>query len=116
MWFCKSKPVTEETGKSRKELEAELVACKKIVDDINDSLAKCTTMIDFDEMRVFSIERLVSENRPATIIGYYMNEPFIGEGGGVVLNKDVVHEWTIYCDNNGHEQLVKNYLDWKAKK
>lgn len=115
MWFCKKQVPTEEAGKSRKELEAELAQCKKIIEQVNEDLTKCTPMIDFDTMRVFSIERLAQNNRPCTIIGYYTQDPVISSDGEMIVMKDTVHEWTLYCSNDRHEELVKKYLDWKKK-
>jgi hypothetical protein len=122
-WNCKKPVMPENEGKSKADLENELAEakkqieyCTKVIEEMNSEIAACTPMIDFDTMRVFSIERVVSNNRGSTIIGYYIQEPVLSSDGEMVVLKDVVKEWTLYCNTERHEELVKKYIAWKAKK
>ena len=76
--------------------------------------------IDWDAMKVFSIERVWDNGIPKTILGYMLSEPAIhteGEGGEPrVTYKDIVREWTLYCSADKHEKLVKEFTEWKGKK
>lgn len=84
--------------------------------DIENETTKATPMIDFDTMRVFSIERNVAiDKKPCTIIGYYMNDPVLSSDGEMVVNRDEVKEWTLYCNEQRHEELVKKFIEWKKQ-
>lgn len=122
MWFCKKKTVTEETGKSRKELEKENSDLRYAVDAykkrLETEMANASFGIDWDAMNVFSIERLWENGLPKTILGYILEEPIVYTEGDDqrVTHKDVVREWTLYCSAEKHEQLVAEFNEWKAKK
>jgi len=76
--------------------------------------------IDWDAMKVFSIERVWDNGIPKTILGYMLSEPAVhteGENGEQrVTYKDIVREWTLYCSATKHEELVKEFIAWKGKK
>lgn len=122
MWWCKRKSrVSDDVenklnkiGKGIAELVEENENLKRQLDSINSAITACTPLIDFDNMRVCSIERLVYNDRPATIIGHIMYEPVI-ENGAVVAEREKLKEWTLYCNNERHEELVKEFKEWKAK-
>ena len=82
-------------------------------------MANSSFAIDWDAMKVFSVERNFSAT-PTTILGYMLSEPAIhteGEGGEPrITYKDVVREWTLHCSPEKHEQLVKEFIEWKARK
>jgi len=72
--------------------------------------------IDWDAMKVFSVERLWENGLPKTVLGYMLSEPVItteGENEQRVTYKDIVREWTFYCSAAKHEELVKEFNDWK---
>ena len=71
--------------------------------------------IDWDAMKVFSVERNWQNGIPYTILGYMLSEPAIHTEEQVTY-KDVVREWTLYCSATKHEELVKEFNEWKAKK
>lgn len=75
--------------------------------------------IDWDTMKVFSIERMWDNGLPKTILGHILSEPVVttsGEGVERVTEKDIVREWTLYCSAAKHEELVKEFIAWKGKK
>ena len=75
--------------------------------------------VDWDAMKVFSVERMWDNGLPKTILGYMLSEPVVtteGENEQRVTNKDIVREWTLYCSADKHEQLVKEFTAWKGKK
>ena len=97
-------------------LRSQLDIHKKLLDDINKDLTHCEPAIDFRTMRVFSIERNVSNNRPCTIIGHYMNEPVLSADGEMIKDRDVTKEWTLYCSNERHAELVERFKAYNASK
>jgi hypothetical protein len=76
--------------------------------------------IDWDAMKVFSVERNWQNGIPYTILGYMLSEPAVhteGEGGEPrVTYKDVVREWTLYCSATEHAKLITEFNEWKSKK
>lgn len=121
-WFNRISPISyaergrriDELEKNLQKLTGDLERLNKALDKINNEITACAPMIDFDTMRVFSIERLVYNDKPATIIGHYMYEPVI-ENGVVVSEREKTKEWTLYCNNERHEELVNQFKEWKAK-
>lgn len=71
--------------------------------------------IDWDAMKVFSIERNLNNGFPTTILGYMLSEPAIHTEEQVTY-KDVVREWTLHCSAEKHEQLVKEFVEWRDNK
>jgi hypothetical protein len=76
--------------------------------------------VDWDAMKVFSVERMWDNGLPKTILGYMLSEPVVtteGENEQRVTNKDIVREWTLYCSAAKHEELVKEFNQYlKGKK
>jgi len=98
-----------------KERDATIAHYKKMV---TDDAKRASFSVDWDVMRVFSIERNPSESMPKTILGHMVSEPiFNTDAHGNVFTigeKDVVSEWTLYCSAETHEALVNEFNDWKA--
>ena len=117
MFWCKKQ--TEETGKSRKELEKEneslRYANNAYQKRLETEMVNASFGIDWDAMKVFSVERNWNNGFPTTILGYMLSEPAV-HTEGTVTYKDVVREWTLHCSAEKHEQLVKEFTDWKKKK
>lgn len=97
------------------ELKSQVKGMQALIDQANNELTNATPHIDFDAMRVFSIERVANNNKPCTIIGYYMNEPIVSSDGEMVVDRDVVKEWNLYCNAERHEELVQKFIDWKKQ-
>ncbi len=87
---------------------------------LETEMATAPFAIDWDAMKVFSIERNWNNGIPYTIMGYMLSEPAVhteGEGGEPrVTYKDVVREWTLYCSAAEHARLIGEFNEWKAKK
>ena len=81
-------------------------------------MEKASVSIDWDAMKVFSVERMWDNGLPKTVLGYMLSEPVItteGENEQRVTYKDIVREWTLYCSAEKHEELVKEFVEWKGK-
>lgn len=98
------------------DLENQVSNYARLIADINSDLTKCEFAIDFTTMRVFSIERHVSNNRPCTIIGHFVNEPVVSSDGEMIVDRDVTKEWTLYCSNERHAELVEKFKAYNASK
>lgn len=126
MFWCKKKPdvAVESDSKSRKELELENSQLKYANDvyrqRLETEMANASFAIDWDAMKVFSIERVWDNGIPKTILGYMLSEPAVhteGENGEQrITYKDIVREWTLWCSAEKHEQLVSEFGAWKGKK
>jgi hypothetical protein len=94
------------------ELQSKVEIYEKRIDgDVHNS----SFSVDWDAMKVFSIERNWNNGFPNTILGYMLSEPSIHTEEKVTY-KDVVREWTFQCSAEKHEQLVKEFNVWKEKK
>ena len=75
-----------------------------------EDTSKSECIIDFSEVRVFSVERYVGEgDKPCTLIGYLLAEPVVSSDGTFETQKDVVHQWYLYCSPQRHEEIVREY-------
>lgn len=86
---------------------------------LESEMANASFGIDWDAMKVFSIERVWDNGLPKTILGYMLSEPVItteGENEQRVTYKDIVREWTLYCSADKHEELVKEFIVWRGDK
>lgn len=75
----------------------------KQVDDIATSTRTCTVVFDFKAMQAFSVERVTRGKYPATVIGYIKPENQLGE-------------WTLFCSQEQHERLAKEFVQYLSKK
>jgi hypothetical protein len=82
---------------------------------IDADVCNASFSVDWDAMKVFSIERNWNNGFPTTILGYMLSEPAIHTEEQITY-KDVVREWTFHCSAEKHEQLVKEFNVWKDKK
>lgn len=98
------------------ELEAEVKEFQKVLDKINADVPASSFVFDFDTVKVFSIERNYSDNRPVTIIGYLLPEPVTTTGEDGIVVKDVVREWFLYCNQEQHEKIVEKFNNRKGGK
>lgn len=57
-------------------------------------------VVDFNTMKVVSIERLIRDNRHVTVLGYI--SPTCAE----------LQEWALYCSEDNHLMLVKQFKQY----
>jgi hypothetical protein len=123
MWSWEKKPDTSnlkvELENLKKENEKLVYANDAYKKRLETEMANASVAIDWDAMKVFSVERLWENGLPKTILGYMLSEPVItteGENEQRITYKDIVREWTLYCSAEKHEGLVKEFIAWKGKK
>lgn len=105
-----------ENGELRVEkakLESRIQSLERLLKSYESDVTKAKVVINFDEIRVFSIERLIHNNAPCTIVGFLREEKTSEEGKFIV--KDTTKEWYLYCNENRHEELVNDFNEWKRK-
>jgi hypothetical protein len=102
----------------KKENEKLAYANKVYKERLESEMANASFAVDWKTMNVFSIERMWENGVPKTILGYILEEPVVYTEGDDqrVTHKDVVREWTLYCSAEKHEQLVKEFIEYKGKK
>ena len=93
----------------KKKLAAKDQEIKRLSDLISNTVTSSTFAFDFDAVRVFSIERMIRDNSPCTVIGYILQEEESKDG--VVIFNEKVKEWYYYCNQEQHESLVKQFKE-----
>lgn len=101
----------EDLKKENEKLQYAVDAYKK---RLESEMANASFAIDWEAMKVFSVERMWENGLPKTVLGYMLSEPVVVTEGEVTT-KDVVREWTLYCSAEKHEELVKEFNEWKLK-
>lgn len=117
--FDKSKEISQLKGEieqlkfensNQKNAIAQLESIQKT---IQNEQRNAEFVIDWKKMNAFSIERMMENNIPKTVIGYMLTEPVVTTENGVTY-KDVVREWTLYCSDERHSELANEFK--KARK
>lgn len=113
-WFSNDTQRELDTALAKvQSLKKEIERLNGIIENIDNDVTAATPMIDFDSMRIFSIERIVHNGKPATIIGHWQNDPVVSNDN--IVDRIVSREWNLYCNNEQHAALVERYNAWKAK-
>lgn len=105
----KEKPVREQL------LENEIVNLKEYIASLESKSRDSTFSFDFNAVDAFSVERNWNNGKLCTIIGYLVNEQIIHDNGKI-LDKQSVKEWYLYCSDQQHEKLVKDFNESKKGK
>jgi hypothetical protein len=63
--------------------------------------------LDFDRMGAFSVERIVRDGTPRTIIGYFIVHP---------NGAKEVKEWVLYSSAKEHNRIVAEFEIWKGSR
>jgi len=90
----------DEVRLQQKIAESRLNELRELQNKIEDSSRACSVAVDFQFMEAFSVERLNDGGGTRTVIGYV--KP-------IDEDKSAVAEWTIYCNETLHEELVKEF-------
>lgn len=103
-WEKKTEDIDKTVGKIEAkvdELIAERDELKAKLDYMTRATSDAEFSIDFDVVKVFSIERNIHNDEPCTIIG------FILEGN------TTMQEWYLYCSPRRHKELVDSFENFK---
>lgn len=95
-----------------KQLESDLVDRDQRIEllqeqlaDLRSELAKAAAdssfAVDFNRMNAYSIERIIQNGLPVTVIGHWCGP-----------NDENVGEWNFHCNQDTHEQLVEQFRQY----
>ena len=82
--------------------------------DLDDASRELPVTLNFDAINAFSVERLMQNNKPVTVIGYFVNERIPDDNRIVTVQK--VKEWYLYCNDKVHKDIVKQFNDYMASR
>lgn len=105
----KQKPIREQL------LENEIANLKEFIASLESKTRNCTFVFDFNAVNAFSIERNWNNGKVCTIIGYTTDEQIIHDGDKIT-DKQIVKEWYLYCSEEQHEKLVKEFNEHRKGK
>lgn len=80
-------------------MTAKYNAVKNTLDELNKQVVDGSVGFDFNKVDAFSVERMVVDNKPCTIIGYYAKKQESSDA----------HQWYLYCSTEWHEKLVEQF-------
>lgn len=84
------------------QLKAEVINYKSYLKEIEEAQCSATFLLNFDQMNVFSIERIFKKNDlPRTVIGHRIGAE--------------IKEWYLQCSLEVHEDICNQYLEWLNK-
>jgi hypothetical protein len=72
--------------------------------ELQDKSRSCSVAVDFEMMDAFSIERMHDGGVGRTVIGYLKSLP---------ESDPDIGEWTLYCNEEIHEKLVKEFIEYQ---
>lgn len=128
MWPFKTKTIVETVEDTQRisELQSELDSAKALLHVAQNELeAKNETLrkfmsatrnsavtIDWKVMNAFSVERIARDGEVYTIVGYLLQNDYEDD-----KKQSLVKEWTLYCSDDQHETLCREFQSYiKDKK
>lgn len=88
-----------EKNESIRVLNNEVKSLGRKVDELTASYRDQPMVVDFAAMNAFAVERNFYDGRPTTIIGHFVHEE----------NRTEVKEWYLYCNDETHAKIVKQF-------
>ena len=85
--------------------DAEIKALKDL---ISNNVTSSTFVFDFDAVKAFSVERMLRDGHPCTVIGYMVKTEEFVDGNKVTNEKP--KEWYYYCNQEQHEKVVAAFI------
>lgn len=59
--------------------------------------------VDFNRMGAYSIERIIQDGRPVTVVGHWTGP-----------NNENANEWWLHCNQDTHERLVEQFRQYQG--
>jgi hypothetical protein len=117
-------------NKPQRELEAEMAATRRMLHDQQDRYAELAAHNERLQQRVVYLEQLEKDlqARETSIRSYAVDfkllnvfsveRQFDGKGNsyttmGWLDNAGACHEWNWHCNQDTHEELVKQFIAWR---
>jgi hypothetical protein len=82
--------------------------------DLNDASRDLPVTLNFGAMGAFSVERLIKNNEPVTVVGYFINDR-VPEGDRIVTVQQV-REWYLHCSDKVHKDVVKQFNEYMEER
>jgi hypothetical protein len=97
-----------------KQLESDLVDRDQRIELLQEQLADLRSeqakavadssfAVDFNRMGAYSIERMIQDGRPVTVVGHWKGP-----------NDENVGEWCFHCNQDTHERLVDEFRQYQG--
>jgi translation initiation factor IF-2 len=103
------KDKNDNLAKELENLKTQYAALKTTLDNLNAEVANASVGFDFNKVDVFSVERMVSDNKPCTVIGYHVKkQEYVSSNNSIAENLEL-QQWYLYCSAEWHEKLVKQF-------
>ena len=106
--FTKNNSTIETLRARNYQLECQLEALNRTIAD-NKAAAATTFAVDFSTLGAFSVERIIKHGVASTVIGYIVRDTTYNTAALETTHKTEVREWTLYCNQDRHEELVKEF-------
>jgi hypothetical protein len=114
--FTKNNSTIETLIARNYQLECQVEALNRTIADNNNKdateAAAATFAVDFSTLGAFSVERIIKHGVATTVIGYIVRETIETSNNTEEREtsyKTEVREWTLYCNQDRHEELVKEF-------
>jgi len=111
--FTKNNSTIETLKARNSQLECQVEALNKAIADNNSKNVKeaaaATFVVDFSTLGAFSVERIIKHGVASTVIGYLVRDTTYNTEAHETTHKTEVREWTLYCNQDHHEELVKEF-------
>ena len=82
-------------------LEQQIKNLQTRLSNIESSTFKQPCSVDFHFMRAFSVERVMYQDVPTTVVGYF--------------NENEVKQWFLYISEEEHQRLTKSFDEYMQK-
>jgi len=111
--FTKNNSTIETLKARNSQLECQVEALNKAIADNNSKNVKeaaaATFVVDFSTLGAFSVERIIKHGVASTVIGYLVRDTTYNTEAHETTHKTEVRKWTLYCNQDQHEELVKTF-------
>jgi hypothetical protein len=94
----------EKNGELLNKIDEKDRLIKMLHEQIDNRIVRSACEIDFNVINAFSVERNVNDNRPCTIIGYFID------------NSTAPLEWYLFCSDDQHHKIVTQFKEHKESK
>lgn len=87
-----------------KEFETLSIEFENYKKSVNYAASELPMLVDFETMKVVSIERIVKNGQPCTVLGY------------ISPNGPEIYEWVLFCSDSNHIVLIEQFKKYMSGK
>lgn len=78
--------------------------------ELEDPARDLPVALNFGSMDAFSVERMVQNGSPVTVVGYKLRKDVRHNNGTDTTYE--IKEWYLYCNDKVHKDVVKQFNDY----